>query len=92
MKKEQGIYHEKKKRSWKKFLCFWACLFLAVDIIIGILFGVIGRLNFLEVILNSDYWIAVVSIDCLILAGFLAIYRIDAQNIALKGNDLEDSS
>lgn len=92
MKKEQGIYHEKKKRSWKKFLCFWACLFLVVDIIIGVLFGVIGRLNFLEVILNSDYWIAVASIDCLILAGFLAIYRIDAQNIALKGNDLEDSS
>ena len=91
-KQKQEIYHEKKKRSWKKTIVFWITAFFILDIIVCVLFSVVGKASLGAVLHNKNFWLAVLAVDCLVLAGYLMLYKIDAQNVALKGNDLEDSS
>lgn len=91
-KQKQEIYHEKKKRSWKKTIVFWIAAFFVLDIIVCVLFSVVGQASLGAVLHNKDFWLAAFAVDCLVLAGYLMLYKIDAQNVALKGNDLEDSS
>ena len=91
-KQKQEIYHEKKKRSWKKTIAFWIAAFFILDIIVCVLFSVVGKASLGAVLHNKNFWLAILAADCLILAGYLMLYKIDAQNVALKGNDLEDSS
>ena len=91
-KQKQEIYHEKKKRSWKKTIVFWIAAFFVLDIIVCVLFSVVGQASLGVVLHNKDFWLAAFAVDCLVLAGYLMLYKIDAQNVALKGNDLEDSS
>ena len=93
MKQEkQEIYHERKKRSWKKTIAFWFAAFVVIDIIVCVLFSILGKASLGTVLSNKNFWLAVLAVDCLALAGYLMLYRIDAQNIALKENDLENSS
>ena len=56
------------------------------------LFSVVGKASLGAVLHNKNFWLAIFAVDCLVLAGYLMLYKIDAQNVALKGNDLEDSS
>lgn len=91
-KQKQEIYHEKKKRSWKKTIAFWIAAFFVIDVIVCVLFSVVGKASLGQVLHNKNFWLAIFAVDCLVLAGYLMIYKIDAQNVALKGNDLEDSS
>lgn len=45
----------------------------------------------LDVIQERDYWLSVGVVNGLILILYLMMYRVDAQNIALNENDLEDT-
>ena len=91
-KQKQEIYHEKKQRSWKKTIAFWIAAFFVIDVIVCVLFSVVGKASLGAVLHNKNFWLAIFAVDCLVLAGYLMLYKIDAQNVALKGNDLEDSS
>ena len=44
-----------------------------------------------EIFVNKNYWLSVGVANGLILIGYLMMYRVDAQNIALNENDLEDT-
>ena len=89
---KQEIYHKKKKRSWKKTIGFWIAAFLIIDVIVCVLFSVVGEASLGTVLRSKNFWLAALAVDCLVLAGYLMLYKIDAQNIALEGNDLEDSA
>lgn len=44
-----------------------------------------------EILSYKNYWLSVGVANGLILIGYLMMYRVDAQNIALNENDLEDT-
>ena len=44
-----------------------------------------------EILSYKNYWLSVGVANGLILIGYLMMYRVDAQNIALDENDLEDT-
>ena len=55
------------------------------------LFAMSGAQSLGEIISQRNYWLSNGVVDGLIIIGFLLVYRIDAQNIALNENDLEDT-
>lgn len=44
-----------------------------------------------EIFVNKNYWLSVGVANGLMLIGYLMMYRVDAQNIAMNENDLEDT-
>lgn len=56
------------------------------------LFQLIGKKTVSEIIQEEDYWLSLGVVNGCIIIGYLMMYRIDAQNIALKENDLEDTN
>ena len=44
-----------------------------------------------EILGKRNFWLLYGVVDGLIIIGYLMLYRIDAQNIALNENDLEDT-
>ena len=90
MNRKEGTKHRKRKSNKLKIL-FWAILFAFVSVLILYLFS-LGVANGIAEILNMrDYWLSVGVANGLILIGYLMMYRVDAQNIALNENDLEDT-
>lgn len=61
-----------------------------VSVLVAFLFALFGK-DFGGIFGNKNYWLTVGVVNGLLLVGFLMLYRIDAQNIALKENDLEDT-
>lgn len=61
-----------------------------VSVLVAFLFALGGK-DFGGIFGNKNYWLTVGVVNGLLLVGFLMLYRIDAQNIALKENDLEDT-
>ena len=55
------------------------------------LFAMSGAQSLGEIISQRNYWLSNGVVDGLIIIGFLLVYRVDAQNIALNENDLEDT-
>ena len=51
-KQKQEIYHEKKKRSWKKTVVFWIAAFFVIDVIVCALFPVAGKASLGAVLHN----------------------------------------
>ena len=68
-KQKQGIYHEKKKRSWKKTVVFWIAAFFVIDVIVCVIFSVVGKASLGAVLHNKNFWLATFAVDCLVLAG-----------------------
>ena len=83
--------HKHKKRKSGKTLLFTG-LFVAacVSVLIAFLFA-LGGADFEGVFGNGNYWLTVGVVNGLLLIAFLLMYRIDAQNVALNENDLEDT-
>ena len=83
--------HKHKKRKSGKTL-FFTGLFVAVcvSVLIAFLFA-LGGADFEGVFGNGNYWLTVGVVNGLLLIAFLLMYRIDAQNVALNENDLEDT-
>ena len=90
MNQKTALKH-KKKKDYKLGLIIWAILFLIVALFVLLLFMLLEKLGVIEVIFKKEYWLTVGVVNGSILVFYLLMYRIDAQNIALKGNDLEDT-
>lgn len=83
-------HKHKKRKSWKTWLIVGATVAVFVGILIAFLFAIFGK-DFGGIFGNKNYWLTVGVVNGLLLVGFLMLYRIDAQNLALKENDLEDT-
>jgi type IV secretion system protein VirD4 len=81
----------KKKRSLKLGLLLWLLAFAAVATLVMFLYTLSSTYSLYEVLAIRDYWLIVGVISGLLIIAYLLMYRIDAQNIALKENDLEDT-
>lgn len=90
MNRKQALKHKKRKSHSLAFV-LWAFVFAFVAVLIMYLFAIAGAESVSEIIGKRDYWLSNGVVDGLILIGFLMVYRVDAQNIALKENDLEDT-
>ena len=90
MNKKEALKHRKKK-SHKTEIVFWTLLFSFVFVALILVFALFGAKNLGEILGQSDYWLSLGVVDGLIMIGYLMMYRIDAQNVAIEENDLEDS-
>ncbi|MDE6868552.1 MAG: type IV secretory system conjugative DNA transfer family protein, partial [Clostridia bacterium] len=89
MNRKEAFRH-KKRKSWKTWLVVGGFIVVFVSVLVAFLFA-LGGYDFGGIFGNKNYWLAVGVVNGLLLVGFLMLYRIDAQNIALKENDLEDT-
>ena len=84
------ITRHKKKKSNKLRIVFWGILFAFVAVLVLFLFTLGGK-GISEILRMRDYRLSVGVANGLILIAYLMMYRVDAQNIALNENDLEDT-
>ena len=89
MNRKDITRHKKRKKNKLKLL-FWGILFAFVAVLVMYLFSLGGK-SIGEILSYKNYWLSVGVANGLILIGFLMMYRVDAQNIALNENDLEDT-
>lgn len=89
MNRKEAHKH-KKRKSWKTWLVVGAFIAVFVSVLVAFLFALGGK-DFGGIFGNKNYWLTVGVANGLLLIGFLMMYRIDAQNIALHENDLEDT-
>lgn len=89
MNREEAHKHKKRKSSGGLFV---GGIFVAVcvSVLIAFLFA-LGGAGFEDIFLNENYWLSDGVVNGMLLIGFLLMYRIDAQNVAMKENDLEDT-
>lgn len=83
---------KQKRHSHRGYMLVWLIVFLAVGVLVMFLFTLAGKDTIQEIILSEEYWLSVGVLDGLFIIAFLLMYRVDAQNIALKENDLEDTA
>lgn len=83
-------HKHKKRKSWKAWLVVGAFIAVFVSVLVAFLFALGGK-DFGGIFGNKNYWLTVGVVNGLLLIGCLMMYRIDAQNIALHENDLEDT-
>ena len=86
----KDITRHKKRKKNKLQLLFWGILFAFVAVLVLFLFSLGGK-SIGEILSYKNYWLSVGVANGLILIGYLMMYRVDAQNIALDENDLEDT-
>jgi len=86
----KDITRHKKRKKNKLKLLFWGILFAFVAVLVMYLFSLGGK-SIGEILSYKNYWLSVGVANGLILIGYLMMYRVDAQNIALNENDLEDT-
>ena len=86
----KDITRHKKRKKNKLQLLFWGILFAFVAVLVMYLFSLGGK-SIGEILSYKNYWLSVGVANGLILIGYLMMYRVDAQNIALNENDLEDT-
>lgn len=89
MNREEAHKHKKRKSSGGLFV---GGIFVAVcvSVLIAFLFA-LGGAGFEDIFLNENYWLTVGVVNGMLLIGFLLMYRIDAQNVAMNENYLEDT-
>ena len=90
MNRKTALRH-KKKKSRKLSVLLWLITFAFVGVLIMFLFTLTSADSIGEILGNSMYWYAFGFAAGLLVAAYLMMYRIDAQNIALDENDLEDT-
>ncbi len=91
MNRKKALEHNKGKSHGLTIL-LWLIIFSLVGVIIMYLFTVGGARSVLEIWGNKNFWLSVGVADGLIMVAYLLMYRVDAQNIAMKENDLEDTN
>ena len=87
---KKEICKHKKRKGWKTWLVIGAFVAVFVSVLVAFIFALFGK-DFGGIFGNSNYWLTVGVANGLLLIGFLMLYRIDAQNLALRENDLEDT-
>ncbi len=83
-------HKHKKRKSWKTWLVVGAFIAVFVSVLVAFLFALGGK-DLGGIFGKKNYWLTIGVANGLLLIGFLMMYRIDAQNIALHENDLEDT-
>jgi len=83
-------HSHKKRKSYKAAVMAGAFIAALVSAVIALLFSLFNK-DLTEIFGDKNYWLTVGVVNGSLLAGFLMLYRIDAQNIALNENDLEDT-
>ena len=91
MNREQAYKHKKKKGINSLQFIVWGVIIVQVALFTMLVFALCGANSLWGIILSRNYWLINGVIDGLLLIGYLMLYRIDAQNIALNENDLEDT-
>ena len=86
----QEAFKHKKRKPKSTLVAVWAFIFAVVAVVIALIFALLGN-DFGGIFGNKNYWLLVGVVNGLLLMGFLFLYRIDAQNIAMQENDLEDT-
>ena len=89
MNREEAQRHRKRK-SYRGMIVVGGFVAVCVSVIIAILFALFGN-SLGDIVSDRNYWLSVGVANGLLLIGFLFLYRIDAQNVALNENDLEDT-
>lgn len=89
MNRKEALKH-KKNKSHKTTLYVGLFVFVFISVLIAFLFALFGK-DFGGIFGNKYYYLTVGVVNGLLLVGYLIMYRIDAQNIAMKENDLEDT-
>ena len=89
MDRQEALKH-KKRKSNKTVLLVWLFLFVFIGVLVAFVFSLFGA-DFGGIFGNRNYYLTVGVVNGLLLIGYLFMYRIDAQNIAMKENDLEDT-
>ena len=90
MNRKTALRH-KKKKSRKLSVLLWLITFAFIGVLIMFLFTLTDADSVGEILGDSTYWYAFGFAAGLLVAAYLMMYRIDAQNIALDENDLEDT-
>ena len=89
MRKEALKHKKKKSRSLAVLL--WFIIFAFVQVLIAYIYALSGANSITEILGKRNFWLLGGVVNGLILIAYLMMYRIDAQNIALNENDLEDT-
>lgn len=89
MRKEALKHKKKKSRSLAVLL--WFIIFAFVQVLIAYIYALSGANSITEILGKRNFWLLGGVANGLILIAYLMMYRIDAQNIALNENDLEDT-
>ena len=90
MRKEALKHKKKKSRSLAVLL--WLIIFAFVQVLIAYVYALLGANSITEILGKRNFWLLGGVVNGLILIAYLMMYRIDAQNIALNENDLEELS
>ena len=84
------LKRHRKTKSWKGGIGAGVFIAVCVSVLIAFLFALAGN-DFAGIFGNRNYWLTVGVVNGILLVAFLLMYRIDAQNVALNENDLEDT-
>ena len=84
------LKRHRKTRSWKGGIGAGVFIAVCVSVLVAFLFALAGN-DFAGIFGNRNYWLTVGVVNGILLVAFLLMYRIDAQNVALNENDLEDT-
>ena len=89
MNREKAQRHRRRK-SYREMIVVGGFVAVCVSVVIAILFALFGN-SLGDIVSDRNYWLSVGVANGLLLVAFLLMYRIDAQNVALHENDLEDT-
>ena len=84
------LKRHRKTKSWKGGIGVGVFVAVCVSVLVAFLFALAGN-DLAGIFGNRNYWLSVGVANGLLLVAFLLMYRIDAQNVALSENDLEDT-
>ena len=84
------LKRHRKTKSWKGGIGVGVFVAVCVSVLVAFLFALAGC-DLAGIFGNRNYWLSVGVANGLLLVAFLLVYRIDAQNVALHENDLEDT-
>lgn len=90
MNRKTAMRH-RKKRARKLQALLWLVTFLFVGVLVMYLFALAGAESVAAIMREKTYWLSLGVLSGILLIFYLMVYRIDAQNIALNENDLEDT-
>lgn len=69
----------------------WLFIFSFLSLLIAYLFALAGADSISVILSDHDYWLTIGVVNGFFLISYLLMYRVDAQNIAMLENDLEDT-
>ena len=88
--REQAKKH-KKRKSHKLGILLWTIIFALIFVGVMCLFAYFGYESIGDIWGERTFWLINGVVDGMIMVAYLLMYRVDAQDIAMNENDLEDT-